>query len=154
MCLSSFKWHARMTISKPENNTDEWHYIMIGVASVVDSDGRRLARGSGFNDGGDDGNDIDGNDDDNGSHDNDDNANDNGSDDNVDDDSDGNGIENHVSGTGNHDNGNGSDDGDDSGPRDNNNDSDIDGNHSARLTRRRLRRDAQGGSCQQGDDLY
>uniref|UniRef100_A0A5K3FZ85 Polyprotein n=1 Tax=Mesocestoides corti TaxID=53468 RepID=A0A5K3FZ85_MESCO len=47
-CLSAFQWHAREISSQPEKDTTEVQYIMGGVASVADSDGRRLTRGSGF----------------------------------------------------------------------------------------------------------
>uniref|UniRef100_A0A5K3EYT6 Cyclic nucleotide-binding domain-containing protein n=1 Tax=Mesocestoides corti TaxID=53468 RepID=A0A5K3EYT6_MESCO len=48
LCLSAFQWHARKISSQPEKDMDEMQYIMSGVASLVDSDGRRLTRGSGF----------------------------------------------------------------------------------------------------------
>uniref|UniRef100_A0A5K3EKE6 Lipoprotein n=1 Tax=Mesocestoides corti TaxID=53468 RepID=A0A5K3EKE6_MESCO len=48
LCPSAFQWHARKIGSQPEKDTTEVQYIMSGVASVVDSDGRRLTRGSGF----------------------------------------------------------------------------------------------------------
>uniref|UniRef100_A0A5K3FY99 YD repeat-containing protein n=1 Tax=Mesocestoides corti TaxID=53468 RepID=A0A5K3FY99_MESCO len=47
-CLSAFQWHARKISSQPEKDTTEVQYTMSGVASVVDSDGRRLTRGSGL----------------------------------------------------------------------------------------------------------
>uniref|UniRef100_A0A5K3G3V0 Uncharacterized protein n=1 Tax=Mesocestoides corti TaxID=53468 RepID=A0A5K3G3V0_MESCO len=47
-CLSAIPWHAGKEGSQPEKDMDEIQYIMIGVASVVDSDGRRLTRGSVF----------------------------------------------------------------------------------------------------------
>uniref|UniRef100_A0A5K3G2S7 AMP-binding domain-containing protein n=1 Tax=Mesocestoides corti TaxID=53468 RepID=A0A5K3G2S7_MESCO len=47
-CLSAIQWHAGNEGSQPEKDTTEVQYIMSGVASVVDSDGRRLTRGSGF----------------------------------------------------------------------------------------------------------
>uniref|UniRef100_A0A5K3FVB9 RNase_PH domain-containing protein n=1 Tax=Mesocestoides corti TaxID=53468 RepID=A0A5K3FVB9_MESCO len=40
--------HAEKEGSQPEKDMDETQYIMTGVASVVDSDGRRLTCGSGF----------------------------------------------------------------------------------------------------------
>uniref|UniRef100_A0A5K3FYS0 Transmembrane protein n=1 Tax=Mesocestoides corti TaxID=53468 RepID=A0A5K3FYS0_MESCO len=46
LCLSAFQWHSRRIGSKPENDTNGVQYIMSGVASVVDSDGRRLTCGS------------------------------------------------------------------------------------------------------------
>uniref|UniRef100_A0A5K3FXZ4 Zf-3CxxC domain-containing protein n=1 Tax=Mesocestoides corti TaxID=53468 RepID=A0A5K3FXZ4_MESCO len=39
-CLSVFQWHARMVSSQPEKDTTKASYMMSGVASVVDSDGR------------------------------------------------------------------------------------------------------------------
>uniref|UniRef100_A0A5K3G252 Uncharacterized protein n=1 Tax=Mesocestoides corti TaxID=53468 RepID=A0A5K3G252_MESCO len=48
LCLPVFQWHARKISSQPEKDTIEVQYIMSGVASAVDSDGRRLTRGSGF----------------------------------------------------------------------------------------------------------
>uniref|UniRef100_A0A5K3FCT3 START domain-containing protein n=1 Tax=Mesocestoides corti TaxID=53468 RepID=A0A5K3FCT3_MESCO len=39
-CLSAFQWRARKISSQPEKNTTEVQYIMSGVASVEDSDGR------------------------------------------------------------------------------------------------------------------
>uniref|UniRef100_A0A5K3G5V8 Cyclic nucleotide-binding domain-containing protein n=1 Tax=Mesocestoides corti TaxID=53468 RepID=A0A5K3G5V8_MESCO len=40
--------HARKISSQPEKDTIEVQYIMSGLASVADSDGRRLTRGSGL----------------------------------------------------------------------------------------------------------
>uniref|UniRef100_A0A5K3G6L2 Uncharacterized protein n=1 Tax=Mesocestoides corti TaxID=53468 RepID=A0A5K3G6L2_MESCO len=48
VCLSVFQWHARKISSQPEKDTTEEQYIMSGVASVADTDGRRLTRSSGF----------------------------------------------------------------------------------------------------------
>uniref|UniRef100_A0A5K3G356 Polyprotein n=1 Tax=Mesocestoides corti TaxID=53468 RepID=A0A5K3G356_MESCO len=48
LCLSAIQWHAGKEGSQPEKDMDEMQYIMSGVASVVDSDERRLTRGSGF----------------------------------------------------------------------------------------------------------
>uniref|UniRef100_A0A5K3ERR3 Uncharacterized protein n=1 Tax=Mesocestoides corti TaxID=53468 RepID=A0A5K3ERR3_MESCO len=39
-CLSAFQWHARKISSQHEIDTNEKHYIMSGIVSVVDSDGR------------------------------------------------------------------------------------------------------------------
>uniref|UniRef100_A0A5K3G2D3 PPM-type phosphatase domain-containing protein n=1 Tax=Mesocestoides corti TaxID=53468 RepID=A0A5K3G2D3_MESCO len=39
-CLSAIQWHARKESSQPEKDMDEMQYIMSGVASEVDSDGR------------------------------------------------------------------------------------------------------------------
>uniref|UniRef100_A0A5K3G1J4 Ig-like domain-containing protein n=1 Tax=Mesocestoides corti TaxID=53468 RepID=A0A5K3G1J4_MESCO len=47
-CLSAIQWHAGMEGSQPEKDTTEEQYIMSGMTSVVDSDGRRLTCGSGF----------------------------------------------------------------------------------------------------------
>uniref|UniRef100_A0A5K3G040 GCV_T domain-containing protein n=1 Tax=Mesocestoides corti TaxID=53468 RepID=A0A5K3G040_MESCO len=47
-CLSAIQWHAGKEGSQPEKDMDEMQYIMSGMTSVVDSDGRRLTRGSGF----------------------------------------------------------------------------------------------------------
>uniref|UniRef100_A0A5K3FZG3 Ig-like domain-containing protein n=1 Tax=Mesocestoides corti TaxID=53468 RepID=A0A5K3FZG3_MESCO len=47
LCLSVFQWHARKISSQPEKDTNEEQYIMSGVASVADSDGRRLTCMSG-----------------------------------------------------------------------------------------------------------
>uniref|UniRef100_A0A5K3EHA1 FBPase domain-containing protein n=1 Tax=Mesocestoides corti TaxID=53468 RepID=A0A5K3EHA1_MESCO len=47
-CVSAFQWHARKISSQPEKEANEVQYIMSGVASVVDSDGRRLTCGSGL----------------------------------------------------------------------------------------------------------
>uniref|UniRef100_A0A5K3F742 RUN domain-containing protein n=1 Tax=Mesocestoides corti TaxID=53468 RepID=A0A5K3F742_MESCO len=47
-CLSAIQWHAEKISSQPQKDMDEMLYIMSGVASVADSDGRRLTRGSGF----------------------------------------------------------------------------------------------------------
>uniref|UniRef100_A0A5K3FZB4 HELP domain-containing protein n=1 Tax=Mesocestoides corti TaxID=53468 RepID=A0A5K3FZB4_MESCO len=38
--LSAIQWHAGKEGSQPERDMDEMQYIMSGVASVVDSDGR------------------------------------------------------------------------------------------------------------------
>uniref|UniRef100_A0A5K3FBD3 Ig-like domain-containing protein n=1 Tax=Mesocestoides corti TaxID=53468 RepID=A0A5K3FBD3_MESCO len=48
LCLSAFQWLARKVSSQPEKGTNEEQYIMSGVASVVDSDGRRLTCSSGL----------------------------------------------------------------------------------------------------------
>uniref|UniRef100_A0A5K3FCI3 Ovule protein n=1 Tax=Mesocestoides corti TaxID=53468 RepID=A0A5K3FCI3_MESCO len=40
--------HAWRLGSQPEKDTTEEQHIMSGVASVADSDGRRLTRGSGL----------------------------------------------------------------------------------------------------------
>ncbi|VDD77134.1 unnamed protein product [Mesocestoides corti] len=42
LCLSAFQWHAGKISSQPEKDTNEVQCIMNGVASVEDSDGRRL----------------------------------------------------------------------------------------------------------------
>uniref|UniRef100_A0A5K3G2R3 LAG1_DNAbind domain-containing protein n=1 Tax=Mesocestoides corti TaxID=53468 RepID=A0A5K3G2R3_MESCO len=42
--LSGFRWHARKVSSQPEKDRTEEQYILSGVASVMDSDGRRLTR--------------------------------------------------------------------------------------------------------------
>uniref|UniRef100_A0A5K3ELA9 Secreted protein n=1 Tax=Mesocestoides corti TaxID=53468 RepID=A0A5K3ELA9_MESCO len=47
-CLSAIQWHAGKEGSQPEKDMDEMQYIMSGVATEVDSDGRRLTRVSGF----------------------------------------------------------------------------------------------------------
>uniref|UniRef100_A0A5K3G2A3 Uncharacterized protein n=1 Tax=Mesocestoides corti TaxID=53468 RepID=A0A5K3G2A3_MESCO len=47
-CLSAIQWHAEKEGSQPEKDTTEEQYMMSGVATVMDSDGRRLTRGSGF----------------------------------------------------------------------------------------------------------
>uniref|UniRef100_A0A5K3G2M2 Secreted protein n=1 Tax=Mesocestoides corti TaxID=53468 RepID=A0A5K3G2M2_MESCO len=47
-CLSAIQWHARKEGSQPEKDMDEKQYIMSGMTSVLDSDGRCLTRGSGF----------------------------------------------------------------------------------------------------------
>uniref|UniRef100_A0A5K3FJG9 Late endosomal/lysosomal adaptor and MAPK and MTOR activator 5 n=1 Tax=Mesocestoides corti TaxID=53468 RepID=A0A5K3FJG9_MESCO len=39
-CLSAIEWHAGKKGSQPEKDTTEEQYIMSGVASAVDSDGR------------------------------------------------------------------------------------------------------------------
>uniref|UniRef100_A0A5K3F6V8 Pirin n=1 Tax=Mesocestoides corti TaxID=53468 RepID=A0A5K3F6V8_MESCO len=41
-------WHVRKTGSQPEKNTNEVQYIMSGVVSVADSDGRHLTREPGL----------------------------------------------------------------------------------------------------------
>uniref|UniRef100_A0A5K3ER74 SURF1-like protein n=1 Tax=Mesocestoides corti TaxID=53468 RepID=A0A5K3ER74_MESCO len=41
-------WHARKIISQPEKDTTEEQYVMSGVSSVADSDGRRLTCSSGL----------------------------------------------------------------------------------------------------------
>uniref|UniRef100_A0A5K3FLM7 YD repeat-containing protein n=1 Tax=Mesocestoides corti TaxID=53468 RepID=A0A5K3FLM7_MESCO len=48
LCLSAFQWHARKVGSQPEMGTNEVQYTVNDVASIVDSDGRRLTRGSAF----------------------------------------------------------------------------------------------------------
>uniref|UniRef100_A0A5K3F2J6 Secreted protein n=1 Tax=Mesocestoides corti TaxID=53468 RepID=A0A5K3F2J6_MESCO len=48
LCLSVFQWRARKITSQPEKYTTELQYIMSGVASLMDSGGRRLTCGSGF----------------------------------------------------------------------------------------------------------
>uniref|UniRef100_A0A5K3FG27 Acyl-CoA dehydrogenase n=1 Tax=Mesocestoides corti TaxID=53468 RepID=A0A5K3FG27_MESCO len=45
---SLLRWYAGKEGSQPEKDMNEMQYIMSGVASLVDSDGRRLTRGSGF----------------------------------------------------------------------------------------------------------
>uniref|UniRef100_A0A5K3FJZ1 Ovule protein n=1 Tax=Mesocestoides corti TaxID=53468 RepID=A0A5K3FJZ1_MESCO len=40
LCLFVFQWHARKISSQPEKDTNEVQYIISGVASVVDLDGR------------------------------------------------------------------------------------------------------------------
>uniref|UniRef100_A0A5K3FCQ1 Secreted protein n=1 Tax=Mesocestoides corti TaxID=53468 RepID=A0A5K3FCQ1_MESCO len=40
--VSAIQWHAVKEGSQPEKDMDEMQYIMSGVASVADSDGRRL----------------------------------------------------------------------------------------------------------------
>uniref|UniRef100_A0A5K3FMD5 Transposase n=1 Tax=Mesocestoides corti TaxID=53468 RepID=A0A5K3FMD5_MESCO len=45
---SLLRWHAGKEGSQPEKDTTEKQYIMGGVASAVDSDGRRLACSSGL----------------------------------------------------------------------------------------------------------
>uniref|UniRef100_A0A5K3F772 RING-type E3 ubiquitin transferase n=1 Tax=Mesocestoides corti TaxID=53468 RepID=A0A5K3F772_MESCO len=47
-CLTAIQWHGGKEGSQLETDMDEMQYIMSGVASVVDSDGRCLTRGSGF----------------------------------------------------------------------------------------------------------
>uniref|UniRef100_A0A5K3F2D4 Ig-like domain-containing protein n=1 Tax=Mesocestoides corti TaxID=53468 RepID=A0A5K3F2D4_MESCO len=47
-CLSAIQWHAGKEGSQPEKGMDEMQYIMSGVASVADSDGRRLTCVSGL----------------------------------------------------------------------------------------------------------
>uniref|UniRef100_A0A5K3FPT8 Capsid protein n=1 Tax=Mesocestoides corti TaxID=53468 RepID=A0A5K3FPT8_MESCO len=42
LCRSVFQWHARKINSQPEKDMTEVQYIMSGVASVADSDGRAL----------------------------------------------------------------------------------------------------------------
>uniref|UniRef100_A0A5K3EV49 Uncharacterized protein n=1 Tax=Mesocestoides corti TaxID=53468 RepID=A0A5K3EV49_MESCO len=39
-CPSAIQWHAGKEGSQPEKDMDEMQYIMSGVASVADSDGR------------------------------------------------------------------------------------------------------------------
>uniref|UniRef100_A0A5K3FUW4 Uncharacterized protein n=1 Tax=Mesocestoides corti TaxID=53468 RepID=A0A5K3FUW4_MESCO len=46
-CVSAFQWQGRKIGSQPEKDTNEEQNIMSGVASVVDSDGRRLTCGAG-----------------------------------------------------------------------------------------------------------
>uniref|UniRef100_A0A5K3EZM4 Secreted protein n=1 Tax=Mesocestoides corti TaxID=53468 RepID=A0A5K3EZM4_MESCO len=48
LCLSAFQWHARKISSQPEMDPNKEQYIMSGVASVMDSDGRRLTCVSGL----------------------------------------------------------------------------------------------------------
>uniref|UniRef100_A0A5K3G1U1 Transposase n=1 Tax=Mesocestoides corti TaxID=53468 RepID=A0A5K3G1U1_MESCO len=48
LCLYVFQWHARKIGSQPEKDTNDVQYTVSGVASAVDSDGRRLTRGSGY----------------------------------------------------------------------------------------------------------
>uniref|UniRef100_A0A5K3FAA4 Polyprotein n=1 Tax=Mesocestoides corti TaxID=53468 RepID=A0A5K3FAA4_MESCO len=48
LCLSAFQWHAKMMSSQLEKDTNEVQYIMSGVDSVVDLEGRRLTCGSSF----------------------------------------------------------------------------------------------------------
>uniref|UniRef100_A0A5K3EUV9 Secreted protein n=1 Tax=Mesocestoides corti TaxID=53468 RepID=A0A5K3EUV9_MESCO len=48
LCLYAFQWHARKVSCQPEKGTTEEQYMMSRVASIVDSDGRRLTRGTGF----------------------------------------------------------------------------------------------------------
>uniref|UniRef100_A0A5K3FZI2 Uncharacterized protein n=1 Tax=Mesocestoides corti TaxID=53468 RepID=A0A5K3FZI2_MESCO len=45
-CLSAIQWHAGKEGSQPENDTTE--YIMSGMTSAVDSDGRPQTCGSGL----------------------------------------------------------------------------------------------------------
>uniref|UniRef100_A0A5K3EZU6 Uncharacterized protein n=1 Tax=Mesocestoides corti TaxID=53468 RepID=A0A5K3EZU6_MESCO len=45
LCPSAIQWRAGTEGSQPEKDMDEMQYIMSGVASVVDSDGRRLTCG-------------------------------------------------------------------------------------------------------------
>uniref|UniRef100_A0A5K3G2F8 Secreted protein n=1 Tax=Mesocestoides corti TaxID=53468 RepID=A0A5K3G2F8_MESCO len=40
LCLSVIQWHAGKEGSQPEKDTTEEQYIMSGMTSVVDSDGR------------------------------------------------------------------------------------------------------------------
>uniref|UniRef100_A0A5K3ELM5 Late endosomal/lysosomal adaptor and MAPK and MTOR activator 5 n=1 Tax=Mesocestoides corti TaxID=53468 RepID=A0A5K3ELM5_MESCO len=47
-CLSAIQWYAGKEGSQPEKDTTEEQHIISGVASVVDSDGRRLTRSSGL----------------------------------------------------------------------------------------------------------
>uniref|UniRef100_A0A5K3FU33 Uncharacterized protein n=1 Tax=Mesocestoides corti TaxID=53468 RepID=A0A5K3FU33_MESCO len=46
-CPSAIQWHAGKEGTQPEKEMDEMQYIMSGVASVVDSDGRHQIWGSG-----------------------------------------------------------------------------------------------------------
>uniref|UniRef100_A0A5K3FXL5 ADAM_CR_2 domain-containing protein n=1 Tax=Mesocestoides corti TaxID=53468 RepID=A0A5K3FXL5_MESCO len=46
LCFSAFQWHTRKISSQPKKDTTEVQYIMSGVASVGDSDERRLTCGS------------------------------------------------------------------------------------------------------------
>uniref|UniRef100_A0A5K3F6R2 Late endosomal/lysosomal adaptor and MAPK and MTOR activator 5 n=1 Tax=Mesocestoides corti TaxID=53468 RepID=A0A5K3F6R2_MESCO len=48
LCPSALQWHARKTSSQPEKDTNEEQYILSSMATVVDSDGRRLMCGSGL----------------------------------------------------------------------------------------------------------
>uniref|UniRef100_A0A5K3F579 SURF1-like protein n=1 Tax=Mesocestoides corti TaxID=53468 RepID=A0A5K3F579_MESCO len=48
LCHSAFQWRARKISTQPEKDTTDVQYIMSGVASVVDSDGRRLTCGPGL----------------------------------------------------------------------------------------------------------
>uniref|UniRef100_A0A5K3G752 Pecanex-like protein n=1 Tax=Mesocestoides corti TaxID=53468 RepID=A0A5K3G752_MESCO len=47
-CVSAFQWHARKVSSQSDEDMDEVQYIMSGVASVAESDGRRLTCGALF----------------------------------------------------------------------------------------------------------
>uniref|UniRef100_A0A5K3FDH1 Cyclic nucleotide-binding domain-containing protein n=1 Tax=Mesocestoides corti TaxID=53468 RepID=A0A5K3FDH1_MESCO len=47
-CLPAIQWHAGKEGIQPEKDMDEMQYIISGVASVVDSDGRRLTCVSGL----------------------------------------------------------------------------------------------------------
>uniref|UniRef100_A0A5K3G1H1 RING-type E3 ubiquitin transferase n=1 Tax=Mesocestoides corti TaxID=53468 RepID=A0A5K3G1H1_MESCO len=48
LCLTSLQWHARKVSSLTERGTNEEQYIMSGVASLVDSYGKRLTCVSGL----------------------------------------------------------------------------------------------------------